>query len=213
MTNVSLSDLIDALSQPSSAQWQKAWQEFLSRYHRFIYHCINQRCQRWQADRLGYQLNDIVEDIYGQVMVILCQDNARVIRNFAHKSDENRFLAWLAAVCNHAATRYLKQQFFQRALDSDPRSHTQVRAMMAEDNHDEWLMFQWINHCLREKQKTRRNNFERDLFIFFLYTFADFSREQIASLPCLEGIGHRVVDVAVNRIRSVLRQHRFSTDI
>ncbi len=213
MNNSSLQELIKSLSNRSSAGWQQAWQHFLSRYHRFIYHCITKRCKRWKAERLGLQFNEIIEDVYGQVMMILCQDEARVLREFTDKANEDRFLAWLATLCNHATTRYLKQQFFRRAMEWKPEANGPRPAFLMAEPHDEWMMFQWINQCLREKQQSRRANFERDLFIFYLITFADFSPQQIRFLPCLRDIGDRVVYVAVNRIRSILREYRDSMDI
>ena len=48
-------------------------------------------------------------------------------------------------------------------------------------------------------------NIERDINIFHLYTWADFSEEMILFNPCFQDIGHRVVDNVVNRMRSQLK--------
>ncbi|RMD93518.1 MAG: hypothetical protein D6813_04010 [Calditrichaeota bacterium] len=61
---------------------------------------------------------------------------------------------------------------------------------------------------LRAYQKSVKPNLERDIHIFKLYTWADFSEKMITSLPCLNTIGHRVVDNVINRMRGYLRSQK-----
>ncbi|MBN1406317.1 MAG: hypothetical protein JW956_00930 [Calditrichaceae bacterium] len=67
-----------------------------------------------------------------------------------------------------------------------------------------WEIYDYTVIKLRESNGKKRN-LERDINIFQLYTWADFSESMISFIPCYKDMGHRVVDNVVNRIRARLK--------
>jgi hypothetical protein len=69
-----------------------------------------------------------------------------------------------------------------------------------------WELYEHLIRLWRFSAARNKLFLERDIFIFQLYTWADFSTDMIMHMPCLDRIGHRVVDNTVNRMRGSLRR-------
>ena len=74
------------------------------------------------------------------------------------------------------------------------------------DPEIKWELFDFVKKSLLEDTK-RKSNADRDLLIFMLYTWSNFSANEVKKLACLSDIGDRVVDLVVNRGREKLNKN------
>ena len=84
----------------------------------------------------------------------------------------------------------------------DPAEIQDLLGGLPLDNR--WEIYDNMVSRLRESGSKKRN-LERDINIFFIYVWADFSEDMILFNPCFSDIGHRVVDNVVNRMRKQLK--------
>ena len=107
-----MSELLINCCDEGSPQRELAWREFLKRYKNFIYRVITYRCFGWRVSRLSRQLSDVVNDVVSEVFTILTQS----LDQYREVDNEKKFRAWLATICNRAASRYLKRSLFLKWL-------------------------------------------------------------------------------------------------
>jgi len=198
--HTSLDELISQCQNPGTAQWEKGWREFLDRYKSGIYNSITKRCLSWNVPRLRSQLSDAVNDIFSEVLAILVKS----LGDFKEVENEQKFIAWLNTICNRAASYYLRRQFIVYMSEVDP---SEMHNILGDLNIDSrWEIYDHTVAALRELNSGKKRNLERDINLFHLYVWADFSDDMIQSIPCFNEIGHRVVDNVVNRMRNQLKK-------
>jgi hypothetical protein len=202
--NWTVQKLLDLCGDPSNPYWETAWREFIRRYKRYIYSVVLKRCSAFQFPGLQSKLSEIVNDIVAVVYCHLCENKCRAIQQFRERNNEKVLLAWLATICNYSATRYLRKEFILPTIESDIGDMHDI--LIACNAEVRWQIYEELVYLLRQNKKNKKRNLERDINIFNLYTFADFSGEQIKMLPCFQGLGERVVDLVVNRTREFLRK-------
>jgi hypothetical protein len=196
--NRSLSELIEICQNPGSVYWESGWRDFLNRYKFGIYNSITKRCLGWNVPRLRNQLSDVVNDIASDVFIILCKS----LGKFHEVENEQKFIVWLNTICNRAASHYLRKQFIELMSEVDP---SEMHDIIGSINVDYWWeIYDHTVMILRESNGKKRN-LERDINIFHLYTWSDFSENMILFIPCFRDMGHRVVDNVVNRMRNQLK--------
>ncbi|RMF57690.1 MAG: sigma-70 family RNA polymerase sigma factor [Calditrichaeota bacterium] len=203
-----LAELLDRCSDPGSPYFQKAWEEFLDRYKVLIYNNIIKRCRDWNVPRLRMQLMEAVDDIFGEILIILCKNNYNALRSFKTRDNERVFHYFLITTCHRAVGRYVQKHFLNSLVESEFENVSSFSEFVKFlDIDTRWELYETIVTVLRGSAKRARSNIERDIHIFYLYVFADFDHEQITRMPCLSEIGHRVIDNVVNRMRSVIREN------
>ncbi|MEJ2052541.1 MAG: hypothetical protein P8X42_01360 [Calditrichaceae bacterium] len=183
-----------------SARRESGWREFLDRYKAGIYNSITKRCLNWNVPRLRSQLSDVVNDIASEVFTILFKS----LEQYQELENEQKFIAWLNTICNRAASHYLRRQFLEYMSDVDPSEMHSLLGDLSVDNR--WEIYDNTVSRLRELNGGKKRNLERDINIFHLYVWSDFSDEMIQFNPCYKDIGHRVVDNVVNRMRNQLKK-------
>jgi len=195
-----LHQLLRVCCDSKSPQREAAWRAFLTRYKLFIYQVVTHRCLSWQVARLRRQLSDVVNDIVSEVFIILTKSLAQ----FRETDNEKKFRAWLATVCNRASGRFIKQTFFSEIVESDLEEfHNYLQGLEFDSC---WELYESIIEQLRFSDSTKKRNLERDINIFQFYTWSDLSQPVIQTHPCYAGIGHRVIDNVVNRLRIQLKK-------
>jgi len=196
----SLEKLLADCCENRSPAREAAWREFIIRYKTFIYQVVTRRCLSWQVSRLRRQLSDVVNDIVSDVFAILLNS----LDQYRAVGDENRFRCWLATVSNRAASRYLKQEFSSDMADPDLEEFQNYIQGLAFDCR--WELFEGVVERIRETDSNKKQHLERDINLFQFYIWADLSQAMIMAHPCYTGIGHRVIDNVVNRLRENLRK-------
>jgi hypothetical protein len=199
-----LRELLDLCSDTRPVLWEAGWSEFLRRYKRFIYQVVAKTCASWNAARLRKQLSETIDDIVSEVLILLCQNRGRVLKGFRAQDDERLFLAWLATVCRRKSSRHILRYFSSKMVDAEAGDLPNVVSSLGVERR--WELYEHLVRLWRSSAAKNKLFLERDIFIFQLYTWADFSTDMILRLPCLDRIGHRVVDNTVNRMRSGLRR-------
>jgi DNA-directed RNA polymerase specialized sigma24 family protein len=180
--------------------YQQAWREFIRRYKTFIYQIINYRCLNWRACRLRRQLSDVVNDIVSEVFIIL----TRSLDQYRERENEERFRFWLATICNRAAGRYLKSEFFTEMAEPDLEEFRNYLHEMPFDTR--WELYESVVVQLRAADSTKKRNLERDINIFQFYIWSDLSQAIIQVHPCYRALGQRVIDNVINRLRRQLKE-------
>ena len=143
----------------------------------------------------------MVNDIASEVFIILCKS----LGQYQEVENEQKFIVWLNTICNRAASHYLKRQFIDSMSDIDPSEMHDLIGGLDIDGC--WELYDYTITALREANGRKKRNLERDINIFQLYVWADFSENMILFNPCFEEIGHRVVDNVVNRMRMQLKNN------
>jgi hypothetical protein len=111
----SLDRLVACCSDRKNKEYEKAWREFIKRYKTYIYQVITYRCTSWRVSRLRRQMSDTVNDVVSEVFTIL----TRSLGQYKEVEDEKKFRLWLATICNRAAGRFIKREFFTDMADED----------------------------------------------------------------------------------------------
>ncbi len=204
MKDVPLQELLESCCDAQAARWEAGWSEFIRRYKRFIYQMVARTCVSWNAARLHKQLSETIDDIVSDVFILLCENHGRVLHGFRAKDDERLFLAWLATVCRRKTSRHILRHFSSKMVDAEAGEIPGIVSSI--DVERRWELYEHLVGLCRSSAAKNKLFMERDILIFFLYTWADFSTDMIQLLPCLDHIGHRVVDNTVNRMRNSLNR-------
>lgn len=160
----------------------------------------------FNVPRLRRQLSDTVNDIIGEVFIILCNNNFKALRSYEALDNEKKFLSWLATICNRTTSHNIKRYFKDLFVECAPEE-IQIYINNLGLN-TRWILYEELVTDLRSFAKRDRGNMERDISIFMLYKWEQFSKPMITSHPCLKNIEHHVIDVVVARQLDCLRQQR-----
>jgi hypothetical protein len=205
-----LEQLLNDCSDPISPCWQCGWNEFIRRYKLFIYKKVIHRCKAWNVPRLGLQFSETVNDVVAEIYTELCKNQCEAFRKLSVRNNEQMFFAWLATICNRAASRHV-QKYFNRTLsdidqDDEKKDYPGYFANLESDLR--WELYETLIGKLRASGQRKRRNMERDINIFLQHTWADFSPEMISYHPCLSNVKPQLVFVVVARVRSYLRRDK-----
>ncbi len=198
-----LNQLLDHCGCPNSPNWEWAWREFLNRYLGFISDKVRSRCSRWDLPRLRRQFAETVNDIIGEVLKNLCKNNCRALRNFRYRDNEHALLSWLRTICNNTTDTVIIKQFNKSCIDADIED---VQCNFGEVEIDiSWELYENVVKVLRTSGKNNKKQRERDIDIFTLYIWEDYSGQMIQNHPRFKNLGARVVDNVIYRLRNELR--------
>lgn len=206
-------ELFKHLINPASPQHQNAWREFMKRYREELENIIAWRCYKWNNKALKKQISDVVDDVLGIVLNILCRNNFRALKNYKNKDEEEKFKSYLRTIASNATSKYLKDNYSgietsESDIFQDESSF--LDTLKGMENDARWETYEYFLNRIYSRVKKRRGNLERDIHIFWLYVWGDFDKETIVTFPCLQGSGDpHNVDNVVNRIKDLLRKgHR-----
>jgi hypothetical protein len=204
MQERSLRDLLESCCDARGARWESGWYEFIRRYKRFIYQMVARTCASWGAARLHKQLPETIDDVVSDVLALLCEDRGRVLKGFKARGDERLFLSWLATVCRRRSSRHILRYYSSKLVDSDAGEIPGLVSSLEIERQGE--LYEHLVSLFRRTAARNKIHLERDILIFQMHAWADFSMDMILRVPCFDRIGHRVVDNTVSRMRSVLRR-------
>ncbi len=196
---MTLDKLITQCASEEISEKNQAWQIFWQRYHARIYGFARYACQK--SIRPRHRLfKDVVDDVVGDVLFILNSE----LSSFRNRDDEGRFLAWLSMITNRAALRYM-QKNYSRLYFNDRNEET----LNSREPFHCWELYDYLVAFFRKTRKKNSVQSERDISIFMLYTFADFSPETIKKQPCLKNVSLRAIQLVLNRMKKKLETDRF----
>jgi hypothetical protein len=199
-------ELLEGCSDSASPLWESRWKEFIKRYNAFIHGKVAQECRQWGISRIQRQFSEFVNDIAVAVYSTLCKNECQTLRRFRAKDNERVFLAWLATICVRTASRHIHKLLKEILIDEE--NEEGLTALRSLDSNQRWELYEMVVAKLRGAAKRETDNRERDIHIFQLSIFADFSQEVVRVHPCLKTVGHRVVELVLYRMRKVLREHK-----
>jgi len=194
-----LKDLLEHCCNKSSNLYERAWREFLRRYKIKVHQIVLYRCQSWLSPKVKVQLKDITNDIVSQVFLML----PKAIASYREVSNEKHFLLWIGTICNRTVSAYFKKNYSTQNIETDIDENPEIAGSLPLDNR--WELFEYIKEILT-KDSSKKKNAQRDLLIFLLYTWGNFSEQDIKKHHCFKDLGNRVVEVTVSRNRDTLRK-------
>lgn len=207
-SRLTLQEILRYCPDRSSPYREYAWRQFNQRYGKFIHASVRKSCRAWHAHRLHMQLAEVVADIVGQVFYELCKEEGKALRGFKGGDNEQIFLGWLATICHRVSHRYLIGRWLQGRNMEDHENAAAAPLRFEELDRDlVWEIYEQVVSTLRNSGKRQTEIRERNIHIFVLFIFGGFSQEMIRALRCFQGLGARVVEVEVNRIREELRNN------
>lgn len=199
MEDFSLEDLIKACTDPSSPLFDRAWHTFIKKYKNYIYKVIYNRFKTWHQNHLPYDLSERVNDIANDVFLLLSRNNGRALAQFNATHSEKAFRGYLATISDRMARRALQKSNLFTSLDESRQLKDQSMSQESK-----WQIFDYLVATFRAKAGKQERHPERNILLFNLYTLDDYTKEMIAQAPVFHGMGHRVVDNVVGRLRDKL---------
>lgn len=202
-TSLTLDQLLTYCSDLQSPCRECAWREFLRRYKLFMYKIIMRTCNEFNAPRLGRQYSETVNDIFGEIFVKLNTNECKPLRDFRARDNEKKFRGWLAIICQATTGKFIRKHFRNLLLESDI---DQVKHYLGGIRQNSlWILYEYFVTEMRAIAKTKRLNLERDIHIFMLFRWQQFTQPMIETHPCLKGIGDQVIDNVNSRMLAGLQ--------
>lgn len=180
-----------------------AWEEFIRRFHPVIAGVVAKT-----AGRAG--INDVVtvEDLVQEILLKICTDDCRLLRQFASRAPGSIFSYLKVIAINHVRDRFRSELTRKRHIDSP------ILDSLADGNviDSRWTVPRIEQTVLLTEVETglemvlAEPHKDRDRAIFFLYYQQGFTAPDIAAL---DGINLTVkgVESALARLTRLLRQH------
>jgi hypothetical protein len=199
--------LLSTITDRDSADWDRGWNIFFAKYKPLIYSVVLKRVRAWNIYRVSLDVAEFVNDVAGHVFLQLVANGSRDLKNFKKSNDEGRFICWLKTFASRTSNRYIKSRHILDLHDcrdipefiSHAKSVGQIQR---------WELYDRIVWMLRNLEKKRGKCTERDINIFMLNSWGDFSQDMIVALPGYRDLGHRVIDNVIGRFRNVLQKNR-----
>lgn len=165
-----------------------------------------QRCTSWGSLRIRRQFSDFVNEMVDAVFANLYKNDCRALRNFSARDNERMFYAWLATICDRTANRHIRAMIRDRLIEDEP---AEIRDRLSGgDANGRWELYEMVVAELREFAKRPTDHLERNIHLFQLCVWADFSEPMIQAHPFIRNLGPRIVDNVVSRMREFLRRRR-----
>jgi hypothetical protein len=203
-------ELFDHLINSSSSRHQSAWLEFMRRYEKILENTIAWRCYNWNSKALKKQISDVIDTVKSGVLLILCRNDFRALKNFRHKDNEKKFVSYLRMIATNDTGRYLKKNFprgviTEEELSGGENEDNLLDTLRGMDDEARWEIYEHIVAHFYTDSKRTRGNLDRDIQMFWLYLWAELDNQMIVSIPCLRGMDPHNVDVVVSRMKNILR--------
>jgi hypothetical protein len=205
--STNLSWLLSTITDRNSADWERGWSIFLQRYKALIYGVVMERVRLWNIYRVSLDISEYVNDVAGHVLFQLVDNDSKDLKNFKKSNDEGRFIYWLKIFASRTSNRYIKTRHILDLFDSGDIAEFISHAKSVEQMQ-QWELYDGTVSILRDAEKKRNKYIERNINIFMLYIWGDFSPDMIAALPGYRNLGHRVLDNVINRYRNVLQKNK-----
>ncbi|RMH61217.1 MAG: sigma-70 family RNA polymerase sigma factor [Calditrichaeota bacterium] len=172
--------------------WRLFWRRYQPRMRAYAVYAVHKNLHA------GHPLfKDVVNDILSEAMVTI-RDH---IASFRHRDSEERFAAWLSILINRVALRYMQKNYSRLYFDNE-----QAVPEESAGNDDRWELYEYIVHNIRRMAAKNSVHTERDIALFLLYAFADFSPEELLKLPCNNQLSLRAIQLALNRLKQKLKK-------
>ncbi len=200
---LSLEELLEHCSDQTSGKREYAWRQLLSIYKQYMYKAISSRCLGFRLESVRRNMQTICDEVIDEVVYTLCRNDCKVLKSFRHRDKEKVFRTWLARVCNTCAWIHVQRNYitpiYYRPLD-------EIRPALLSINPDELSELYEEHVTVLRTCREHAGNIERDINIFKLYVWEDFTMDMLRTIPCYRDLGGRVVDDVVHRLRTCLRE-------
>ncbi len=116
--NLSEKELLNTCIQGS----KEAWDAFVEKYTKLIYHSINKTFRTYSADFLYHDK----DDIHNSVFLSLIENDYRKLRQYEGKNGCT-VSSWLALVTNRFTINHIKKAKRSKHIEGDPPGNVDVR--------------------------------------------------------------------------------------
>ena len=191
-----LKKVIKGCTDRTSPQWEWAWRYLFSYYKNYLYTVILKTCDMFPQNS-STEKDQIVKDIFAELGLTLCKDEGRVLRSFRATESADAFRYYLAIITKRVARDFLIKQITESFTDKQ----MQKLENRGIDDSIFWELHEAIVEQIRKTRKKNDQNLERNILLYTLYHFEGFTSDMIAKQPLFKGIGDRVVDNVLHRIK------------
>ncbi len=209
--NASITELITRCGNSND---QKAWKEFVHRFHRYILLCItrHRRAYGFTSDE-----PEVISDLSQEIYLYLLANDRRALKEFRGDS-EAALLTYLSRVVRSIVTDHVRRKGSKKRTANEVSldekvAHNQSSISLSdlipageefspERMMDERLAPQQLRNLLMSVLSG--NNAARDAIIFQLHILRGLSINEIAQLPTF-AITAANVEIVIRRTREKLR--------
>ena len=205
--STNLSWLLSTITDRNSADWERGWSIFLHKYKALIYGVALDRVRLWNVYRVNMDISEYVNDVACHVLYQLVDNDGKDLKNFKKSNDQGRFISWLKIFASRTSNRYIKTRHILDLFDV--RDITEfISHVKSVEPMRQWELYDGIVSILRDAEKKRNRCIERNINIFMLYIWGDFSSDMIAALHGYRDLSHNVIDNVIHRFRNVLQKNK-----
>lgn len=198
---VPINDLAKACARSTDAA---EWEELLRRSAPMASLVAARVARMWLRNSSPSVVDDIVQEIF----LKLCEQERRILRDFAPRSEDS-FLGLLRIVSASVANDYFRRQYSAKrggkvvtVTLNDAPAPTVPEAPQGSTGMEKAVLYSELDRTLRSAPGIIA---ERDRAIFWLYYLQGLTAEEIAALP-VAGLSAKGVESALRRVTAWLRK-------
>ena len=199
--NWDLKKLLDVCKNKHNSSYETGWREFISRYRRPLYGHVLYSCRAWRVARLNRQLSATVDDIMAEVFQLLMQS----IGGFRAVDKPQMFHSWLAIIAYRTTGRYMQRFYMREMIDGDIHELPEIKSQW--DPLYRQTLYEYVVDILRSAKASLKGNRERDIHLFMLSVWSDFSLKMLQRHPAFPELDSPyAAKSAIKRIRQELKR-------
>jgi RNA polymerase sigma-70 factor (ECF subfamily) len=199
-SRTSVNDLAKACASSADAA---EWEEFLHLAMPLVSLVAMRVCRLWMRSSSPAMVDDIAQE----VLVKLCENDRRILRDFEPRGEDS-FFGLLRIVSTSVANDYFRRissvkrggKVVTSGLDEDPAPNAAVSTRNTREMQHSVLLAQ-MDQMMRTAPETIG---ERDRSIFWLYYLQGFTAEEIAGIAGIN-LSAKGVESALRRVANWLR--------
>jgi hypothetical protein len=204
---IPLGQLLDYCTNPTSRYWNSSWTLFIKRYKVIITGIVINRCRSWNIALLKKQFPEVVNDILSRIFAVFVENDYALLKRYRARDNDYQFLAYLVTICDRTTRSYILE-FFHDSLSENKREPIEQYIQNLEQDQS-WELYEMLVAELRKSSGTRKKNTERDIHLFMMYIWGDFSTVILQKQKFYASLGERVFDLVISRMRQILKNNNF----
>jgi RNA polymerase sigma-70 factor (ECF subfamily) len=197
----SVEELIQSCAESRN---ERAWQEFLDRFHRPISQSIVRTALKW-----GAIPREVIDDLIQETYLRLCADRCKLLLECARRYPDG-VVGYIRVIARNVAQDHFKSLYSQKrgaAVTAQQTEEFEVKAALSAYGGEEAIVLEVqlneIQTCL--EKCTEGPHRERDHTIFWLRHRQGMTTKEISSLPTVD-LTAKGVESALARLFDLLCQ-------
>ena len=179
---------------PNDRAWNRFWKKYHTRIKQFTIYALHKNISKRHP-----LFKDIVNDIVSDALITIKENLA----SYKHTESEDRFLAWMSIIINRITIRYIQKNYNRIFFDNQ----IQEKSRYIQPNR--WELYEYIVFSFRKLAAKNSIHTERDISLFTLNAFSEFTPADLLRMPCYKNLTERTIRLALDRLRKKLEKVDF----